>query len=80
MKRKVSHPSESLKKLMFAVELMHTYSLIHDDLPAMDNDDFRRGRPTLHRLYGEAFAILAGDALLTASFQVLGEALFTRGE
>ncbi|NMO96889.1 polyprenyl synthetase family protein [Paenibacillus lemnae] len=51
-----------------AVEMVHTYSLIHDDLPAMDNDDFRRGKPTNHKVYGEATAILAGDALLTHSF------------
>ncbi len=54
-----------------AIEMMHTYSLIHDDLPALDNDDLRRGRPTCHKVYGEAIAILAGDALLTRSFQVL---------
>ncbi len=57
-----------------ALEMIHTYSLIHDDLPAMDNDDFRRGRPTLHRAHGEAVAILAGDALLTMAFDALGEA------
>ena len=51
-----------------AVEMIHTYSLIHDDLPSMDNDDFRRGRPTNHKVYGEAMAILAGDALLTDAF------------
>ncbi len=51
-----------------AVEMIQTYSLIHDDLPAMDNDDFRRGRPTNHKVYGEAMAILAGDALLTDAF------------
>lgn len=54
-----------------AIELIHTYSLIHDDLPAMDNDDFRRGKPTCHRVYGEAVAILAGDALLTHAFGLL---------
>ncbi len=53
-----------------AVEMIHTYSLIHDDLPSMDNDDFRRGRPTNHKVYGEAMAILAGDALLTDAFAV----------
>jgi len=53
-----------------AIEMIHTYSLIHDDLPAMDNDDFRRGRPTNHKVYGEAIAILAGDALLTDAFTV----------
>ena len=51
-----------------AVEMIHTYSLIHDDLPSMDNDDLRRGRPTNHKVYGEAMAILAGDAMLTAAF------------
>ncbi len=53
-----------------AVEMIHTYSLIHDDLPCMDNDDFRRGRPTNHRVFGEATAVLAGDALLTDAFAV----------
>jgi geranylgeranyl diphosphate synthase type II len=57
-----------------ALELIHTYSLIHDDLPAMDDDDFRRGRPTNHRVYGEAGAILAGDALLTEAFLLLSRA------
>jgi len=56
-----------------AVEMIHTYSLIHDDLPAMDDDDLRRGIPTCHKKYGEALAILAGDALLTLAFQVLAE-------
>jgi geranylgeranyl diphosphate synthase type II len=56
-----------------AVEMIHTYSLIHDDLPAMDNDDLRRGLPTCHKQFGEALAILAGDALLTLAFQVLAE-------
>lgn len=54
-----------------ALEMVHTYSLIHDDLPAMDNDDFRRGKPTNHKVYGEGIAILAGDALLTAAFNQL---------
>ena len=54
-----------------AVEMIHTYSLIHDDLPAMDDDDLRRGRPTNHKVYGEAMAILAGDALLTLAFETL---------
>ena len=57
-----------------ALEMIHTYSLIHDDLPAMDNDDLRRGRPTAHKAFGEATAILAGDALLTLAFEVLAEA------
>ena len=54
-----------------SLELIHTYSLIHDDLPALDDDDLRRGRPTCHKVFGEAMAILAGDALLTLAFQVL---------
>ncbi len=54
-----------------AVECIHTYSLIHDDLPAMDNDDFRRGKPTNHKVYGEGIAILAGDGLLTQAFEIL---------
>lgn len=54
-----------------AVEMIHAYSLIHDDLPAMDDDDLRRGRPTCHKVYGEALAILAGDALLTLAFELL---------
>lgn len=57
-----------------ALEMIHTYSLIHDDLPCMDNDDFRRGRPTNHKVYGEAIAILAGDALLTDAFAVASTA------
>jgi geranylgeranyl diphosphate synthase type II len=56
-----------------AIEFIHTYSLIHDDLPALDNDDLRRGKPTCHKKFGEATAILAGDALLTLAFQVIGE-------
>lgn len=57
-----------------AIEMIHTYSLIHDDLPSMDNDNFRRGRPTNHKVYGEALAILAGDALLTDAFAVAATA------
>jgi geranylgeranyl diphosphate synthase type II len=57
-----------------ALELIHTYSLIHDDLPAMDNDDLRRGKPTNHKVFGEAMAILAGDALLTEAFSMLSNA------
>lgn len=56
-----------------ALEMIHTYSLVHDDLPCMDNDDFRRGKPTAHKVYSEAIALLAGDALLTDAFKVLGE-------
>src|SRR5246127_5336599 len=54
-----------------AIEMLHTYSLIHDDLPALDNDDLRRGKPTCHVVFGEAIAILAGDALQTQAYQVL---------
>ncbi|MEN9974886.1 MAG: hypothetical protein RLZZ282_892 [Verrucomicrobiota bacterium] len=56
-----------------ALELMHTYSLVHDDLPSMDDDDLRRGRPTCHKVYGEGMAVLCGDALLTESFLVLAQ-------
>ena len=59
--------------LACAVECIHTYSLIHDDLPAMDNDDFRRGKPTNHKVFGEAIAILAGDALLTQAFEIAAQ-------
>ncbi|MFA5479138.1 MAG: polyprenyl synthetase family protein [Candidatus Muiribacteriota bacterium] len=62
---------EKLIPFCCAIEMVHTYSLIHDDLPAMDNDDLRRGKPTNHKVYGEALAILAGDALLTHAFYVL---------
>lgn len=64
---------EQVLPLAAAVELIHTYSLIHDDLPCMDDDDFRRGQPTNHRVFGEAGALLAGDALLTMSFGVLAQ-------
>jgi geranylgeranyl diphosphate synthase type II len=57
--------------LACAVECIHTYSLIHDDLPAMDNDDFRRGKPTNHKVFGEGIAVLAGDALLTQAFEIV---------
>jgi geranylgeranyl pyrophosphate synthase len=60
-----------LLPLACAVEMIHTYSLVHDDLPAMDDDDLRRGKPTSHKVFGEAIAILAGDALLTHAFQLL---------
>lgn len=60
-----------------AVEMIHTYSLIHDDLPAMDNDDYRRGKPTNHKVYGEAMAILSGDALLTAAFSYLAKSPYS---
>ena len=64
---------EELMPLACAVEMIHTYSLIHDDLPAMDDDDLRRGKPTSHKVFGEAIAILAGDALLTRAFELLAE-------
>lgn len=57
-----------------ALEFIHTYSLIHDDLPSLDNDDLRRGKPTCHKMFGEAMAILAGDALLTLAFETLAKA------
>ena len=60
--------------LACAVECIHTYSLIHDDLPAMDNDDFRRGKPTNHKVFGEGIAVLAGDALLTQAFEIAATA------
>jgi geranylgeranyl diphosphate synthase type II len=63
----------ALLPIAASLELIHTYSLIHDDLPAMDDDDFRRGRPTCHRVYGEAMAILAGDGLLNMAFEVLSD-------
>jgi len=68
----VGRRARGIEELASALELIHTYSLIHDDLPALDNDDLRRGRPTCHRKFGEATAILAGDALLTLAFEVLG--------
>jgi geranylgeranyl diphosphate synthase, type II len=64
---------EELMPLACAAELIHTYSLIHDDLPAMDDDDLRRGKPTSHKVFGEAIAILAGDALLTRAFELLAD-------
>src|SRR5713101_4745159 len=60
--------------LACAMECIHTYSLVHDDLPSMDNDDFRRGRPTCHKIFGEGIAILAGDALLTIAFEIVSHA------
>lgn len=62
-----------------AMEMIHTYSLIHDDLPAMDDDDFRRGNPTNHKVFGEAIAILAGDALLTEAFKLASDPRFAEG-
>ncbi|MCL2103309.1 MAG: polyprenyl synthetase family protein [Syntrophorhabdaceae bacterium] len=63
-----------------AVEFIHTYSLIHDDLPAMDDDDFRRGKPTSHKVYGEGLAVLAGDALLTEAFRIMAESRMASGD
>lgn len=66
-------PESWLLPTACAIEMIHTYSLIHDDLPALDNDDWRRGRPTCHKVFGEAIALLAGDALLTLAFRTLAE-------
>jgi geranylgeranyl diphosphate synthase type II len=66
--------AEPALPLACAVECIHTYSLIHDDLPSMDNDDFRRGKPTSHKVYGEGIAVLAGDALLTIAFEMIAQA------
>jgi len=71
--RAVSDDANGAVSAACALELVHTYSLIHDDLPALDNDDYRRGKLTNHKVFGEAMAILAGDALLTLAFQVLAE-------
>ncbi|MCX8073799.1 MAG: polyprenyl synthetase family protein [Candidatus Binatia bacterium] len=71
--------SETVLPFACAIEMIHTYSLIHDDLPAMDNDELRRGRPTNHIVFGEALAILAGDALLTEAFRIMGEAALSAG-
>src|SRR5271168_4907539 len=64
---------KKIEELGAALEMLHTYSLIHDDLPALDNDDLRRGRPTCHKVFGEAIAILAGDALQTQAYEVLAQ-------
>jgi geranylgeranyl diphosphate synthase type II len=69
--RVVSDDAPGIHSAACALEMVHTYSLIHDDLPALDNDDLRRGKPTCHKVFGEAVAILAGDALLTLAFRVL---------
>ena len=71
--RPLRHADEAVLAACCAVELIHCYSLIHDDLPAMDDDDFRRGRPSNHKAFGEATAILAGDALLTLAFEWIAE-------
>jgi geranylgeranyl diphosphate synthase, type II len=72
----VSGDRGTLLQVGAAIEMMHTYSLIHDDLPALDNDDLRRGRPTCHKVFGDAIAILAGDALMTRCYQVLADMPF----
>lgn len=69
----VSDSAPGVEHAACALELIHTYSLIHDDLPALDNDDYRRGRLTCHKVYGDAMAILTGDALLTLAFQVIAQ-------
>ncbi|MGH8163430.1 MAG: polyprenyl synthetase family protein, partial [Rhodanobacteraceae bacterium] len=66
--------TKSALPLACAMECIHTYSLIHDDLPSMDNDDFRRGRPTCHKVFGDGIAVLAGDALLTIAFEIAAQA------
>lgn len=62
---------ENIKEILVAIEFIHTYSLVHDDLPAMDDDDFRRGKPTCHKVYGEGMTILVGDGLLTHAFHLI---------
>jgi len=69
----VGDSTDGIENAACSLELIHTYSLIHDDLPALDNDDLRRGRPTCHKVYGDAMAILAGDSLLTLAFEVLAK-------
>jgi len=71
--RAVSDASHGIETAACSLEFVHTYSLIHDDLPALDNDDFRRGKPTSHKVFGEAMAILTGDALLTLAFETLSK-------
>ena len=69
----VGDPGAAILPIASSLELIHTYSLIHDDLPSMDDDDYRRGKPTNHKVYGEAMAILAGDALLTMAFELCSQ-------
>jgi geranylgeranyl diphosphate synthase type II len=71
--QKSAPPPAGIEQVGAALEMLHTYSLIHDDLPALDNDDLRRGRPTCHKVFGEAIAILAGDALQTQAYEVLAQ-------
>lgn len=73
------HAVEVARKSALAVELLHTYSLVHDDLPCMDNDDYRRGKPTTHKLYGHAKGLLVGDALLTHAFLELSQTDWKQG-
>ena len=68
---------DNVKKFALALELIHTYSLIHDDLPCMDNDDLRRGKPTCHKAFGEGIAVLAGDALLNRAYEILFDLALT---
>lgn len=75
-----AQPDITVRLAAASVELVHCYSLVHDDLPAMDDDDFRRGRPTSHKAFGEATAILAGDALLTLAFEWLARAAARSGQ
>jgi geranylgeranyl diphosphate synthase type II len=74
----VRDDTNSILPVACAIELIHTYSLIHDDLPSMDNDNFRRGKPTNHKVFGESIAILAGDALLTMAFTMMTDEFYTR--
>jgi geranylgeranyl diphosphate synthase type II len=78
--RAVSDAPLGVENAAVTLELIHTYSLIHDDLPAMDDDDLRRGRPTCHKVFGEALAILAGDALCTLAFDVLSRIPYVAAE
>ena len=71
-------PNNKIMPFACSLEMIHSYSLIHDDLPAMDNDDFRRGKPTCHKVFGEAIAILAGDALLTCAFQIIADKIHNK--
>ena len=77
--RAVADSAEGVVAAACSLEMIHTYSLIHDDLPALDNDDYRRGKLTNHKVFGDAMAILAGDALLTLAFQTLAELAATEG-
>lgn len=76
----LGYKGESLKSFQMAIEMIHTYSLIHDDLPAMDNDTLRRGKPTNHMVYGESFAILAGDGLLNKAYEILFQEIMKSGD